>query len=261
MRTFIRARRGSASARELSGAMGVPMIRTRNSRYSYRPGDRIIVWGNSKPVRGVPMEAYSNPPAAIAAAVDKQLTWDTLRALGISTVEYTTEREEAEQWLRDGSRVMARYTLTGSGGKGIEVYSLKGSAWTGDWAAMAAAPRPEVWVKVFGRAPSVVEEYRIHVVDDSTRIVQKKRRRTEDGTKANPYIRNHEGGWVFCSQNVAPVAPLVTESAIQGLRALGLRHGAVDLATSGDEYCIYEINTSPGLEGSTIEWYSSLLSV
>jgi hypothetical protein len=94
-----------------------------------------------------------------------------------------------------------------------------------------------VYVKVFGRNPLNVDEYR-----------------------ANPYIRSHGNGWNFCREGIEhPDA--VVNAAIACVQALGLDFGAVDIGheRGTDRVCVYECNSAPGLEGSTPGLYADSL--
>ena len=75
----------------------------------------------------------------------------------------------------------------------------------------------------------------------------------------NKYIRNHPNGWVFCRDNVT-CPPEIKAISIEAVSALDLDFGAVDIGfheTYGP--CIYEVNTAPGLEGTTIHKYANTI--
>ncbi len=71
-------------------------------------------------------------------------------------------------------------------------------------------------------------------------------------------VRNHDNGWVFCRQDVHPPDEVINQS-IEAVRALGLDFGATDVGWN--EYyqkaCVFEVNTAPGLEGTTLENYTT----
>lgn len=258
MRTFIRPpRRASQSAREIAGRLGARLIRRTNSRYRYRPGHRIINWGNPLPI-DAPLTYVYNTPEAVALAIDKPSTWITLKTHGVPTVEYTWDHAEALRWMReDNARVMARRQLRASQGRGIEVYSRDGTAHTQPMFEMF--DEGGVYVKVFGYNPQHVTEYRCAVCNGEViDFAQKKRRSNHEG-RIDPYIRSHRNGWVFCREAV-DLPDHAAIAATEAVEALGLDFGAVDLGVHGDGgVCIYEVNTAPGIEGTShTRWADAL---
>jgi hypothetical protein len=105
------------------------------------------------------------------------------------------------------------------------------------------------------------DEYRIHVFDGQVIDIQQKRKRQEVPNEEVDYqIRNLAGGWVFCRDDV--VCPSVcSELAISAVATLGLTFGAVDIGYNRNEQrgYVYEVNTAPGLEGSTLDNYFEAL--
>ena len=60
---------------------------------------------------------------------------------------------------------------------------------------------------------------------------------------------------MFCRGGVE-LPDNVRQGAVDGVVALGLDFGAVDIClTQDDTYCVFEINTAPGLQGSSITRY------
>ena len=101
------------------------------------------------------------------------------------------------------------------------------------------------------------DEYRVHVFGGEVLDVQQKRKRQEVPNDEVDYqIRNLAGGWVFCRDNI-DCPSSVRELAVGAVRALGLDFGAVDIGFNrhnGVGY-VFEVNTAPGVEGSTLDKY------
>ena len=101
------------------------------------------------------------------------------------------------------------------------------------------------------------DEYRIHVVDGHVIDIQQKRKRKEIlNEDINYQVRNACNGWVFCRDNVT--CPTVClELAVAAVSALSLDFGAVDIGfnTRSKTAVVYEVNTAPGLEGTTLDKY------
>ncbi len=98
------------------------------------------------------------------------------------------------------------------------------------------------------------QEYRAHVVCGQVVKVQRKRRRR--GVYVDPTVRNLANGWVFCNEPMWPQQH--KEIAIAAVSSLGLDFGAVDCATNKlGKLFVFEVNTAPGLQGSTLEAYAT----
>ena len=84
-------------------------------------------------------------------------------------------------------------------------------------------------------------------------IQQKKK---VNGGDANFEVRNHSNGWIYAREGVVIPDEAITHS-IDSINALGLDFGAVDVIVGRDTGAIniLEINTAPGLEGTTLTKY------
>ena len=69
-------------------------------------------------------------------------------------------------------------------------------------------------------------------------------------------VRNHENGWVYCRDDL-DVPASVFSDATSAVAALGLDFGAVDIIWNQNQARSYvlEVNTAPGLEGTTLTKY------
>ncbi len=82
----------------------------------------------------------------------------------------------------------------------------------------------------------------------------KLRRREGVDEPADPWIRTHDRGWVYATQGVVPNEEAQT-LAVSALGRLGLDFGAVDIAIGKLGVAVLEVNSAPGLEGTTLEKY------
>ena len=201
--------------------------------------DMIINWGSSQ--RRFNSE-YINDPNKVCIAADKLRTANTFRDKGVPQPEYTTSLIEAAGWVEAGMPVMCRKLLRGSQGRGI---------------VLASALEQVVAAPLYTKYIKKVDEYRVHVAFGKIIDVQQKKRRLEvPDEKVNWQIRNSHNGWVFARDGV--IAPSCVRSAARdAVTALGLDFAAVDIGYNGhtDSACVYEVNTAPGLEGTTLERY------
>jgi glutathione synthase/RimK-type ligase-like ATP-grasp enzyme len=228
------------------------MLSLRGSKFRPRPGDTILNWGSHHYPDGNPawqMTGWINSPRAVGWARDKIGTFRLLGQRGaevggpVPTVDWTTDGNVAREWNKEHT-VIARLTTTGQGGAGIVVLPPL-SEWI-------EAP---LYTKLF-RAR---HEYRVHAVRGEGMIdVQKKRRRSDGAGRS--LVRNLENGYVYCRGGVvAPEAVVVV--SVAAIDALGLDFGAVDvLCTEAGVARVLEVNTAPGLEGSTVAKYAEALN-
>ncbi len=204
----------------------------------------IINWGNSSCHSN--NSDYLNHPTAVGIASNKVKTFVELAHMEVATPDWTQSKEEAQQWVTDGSMVFARTTVTGHSGNGIIICEA-GSTITVD------AP---LYVKYKKKRA----EYRVHVFDGRVIDVQQKKKRSGQDSPINTLIRNHANGWVFCRENVQPNEDVLNE-AINAIHATFLNFGAVDVIWNEHDQKAYvlEINTAPGLEGTSVEIYGNAI--
>lgn len=212
--------------------------------------DVIINWGRSeRRFNG----QYINKPEAVVRAGDKLASFETFRDAGVQHPDFTTDRAVAEEWRKAGEHIVVRKLLRASAGRGIVLVGPEGSELT-DITELPPAP---LYVKYVKKA----DEYRIHVVrGEVVDVQQKKRCLSTPDEEVNWQVRNHANGWVFARDGV--VAPdCVLDAARSAVVALGLDFGAVDIGynTHAGECTVYEVNTAPGLEGTTVDRYYNAL--
>lgn len=242
----------SASARALSRELGVLRLK-QDTKFSPRCGDLIINWGHSARY-GLPGRFWMgcvqwlNFPTHVATARDKLATFEVLQKAGVPTVEWTTDPGEAWSWVQGGDSTgiagFARQSLSGQGGSGIVPFSH------GRGCNLPHAP---LYTKMFNAR----HECRVHVFRGDT-FAQKKRRR--NGAAPSP-VRNYANGYVYCTGNFdCPRA--VLDVGRLAVTALGLQFGAVDILYTEDakDIRVLEVNTAPGVEGSTLNWYAGNFS-
>ncbi len=230
---------GSESAKAIARELQVGRIRLGQHT---RPitQNLVINWGCSNINRSI--RKLLNRPEAVALASNKLKTFETLHAAGVSVPEWSITREDAEGWLDRGFKVFCRHKLSGHNGEGIEVIRPEDTR----------LPRCPLYVKHVKKD----KEYRVHVFNNRVIDITEKRRRSGvERTEYNGLIRNLENGWVFCRDNVHPIDIVRTES-IRAVRTLGLDFGAVDIVVDRQgRVFILEINTAPGLQGTTLDRY------
>jgi len=232
-----RPTRGGAA---LSRAMNVRRIRREGSRFVSRPSDVVLNWGSSELPYQLMQARIINRPQAVALAVNKIRSFERFSAYGVPTVDWTTDQEVARGWLNDNGTVVCRGTVEGRAGSGISIVS----GTDGD-------DLPDV--PLYTRYAKKRDEYRVHVLQGRVIRVQHKRRRS--GVEhVDSQVRSGGNGWVFCQENV-DILDCVAEASVKAVASLHLHYGAVDVGYNAyhDRAYVYEVNTAPGMEGTTLE--------
>lgn len=225
-----------------SNEVTVRKLRSDNSSvFRGRPDDIIINYGN----RSAPAERFGNarvlnPISALNNAANKLSALNAMRRNNVSTIPFTTNREEALVWAASGHTVYARTTLTGHSGEGIVVVNADN---------IASMPEAPLYTRgITGRR----REWRVHVFNGSITHVQVKRRR--NGYAEDPNyredVRNHQTGWIYATENINP-SQAVLRNAVNAVACMGLDFGAVDVISFGDDAWVLEVNTAPGLQAET----------
>jgi hypothetical protein len=82
---------------------------------------------------------------------------------------------------------------------------------------------------------------------------------SEDHVRPDMLIRSNTRGWKFSRIQLNNVGDRLREAAINAVAALNLSFGAVDMATSGAQVYVIEVNSAPGLERTTLDtWVNTL---
>lgn len=243
---------GSESATELSELLDVLRIKPEGN-YVPKIGHKVINWGNSRmPLwadranqRGV---TFLNKPGAVNTASNKLTAFQMLQAANIAIPKFTTDMTTAQTWVRTGATVVERHELRGNSGEGIRIVNLDDPDMPND------IQRAPLYTKFIPKTA----EFRVHcfrgeVID----YIQKKKtladRRPDN---FNKYISSINCGWVFSRTDVLDM-PEIRQLAIRAVAALGLDFGAVDIVFCDGIPYVLEVNTAPGLSGTTLVKYAN----
>lgn len=239
-------------ARNLAAALEINRLRHTGSTFVSRPDKNIINWGASS--RIFPPDFLRNnvlnAPVAIDIASDKQRSFQAFLENGVMAPAFTTTRSVAIQWLEDGDMVFARTQLRASSGRGIHIMD---------------PDHPDTWevtAPLYVKYINKRHEYRIHVFNGRVIDTQRKGLREEyrGQEDVNWKIRNLANGFVFVRNDGHVVPQVALDVGIAAVAAIpGLLFGAVDVVyneTQRQAYAI-EVNSAPGLQGTTVESYAN----
>lgn len=225
-----------------------------NTRYTGRPTDVVINWGSTSRKSLSPDIRIINNPEGVALSSDKIKTFTKLQEAGLggNLPKWTTSIGEAFAMIStDLDTIYCRTLTRASEGRGIEV---------------ATEPNQVVSAPLYTAKVDIEREVRIHVCNGTViDFAQKKRMGSErlesegiDSPDEN--IRSHSRGWIFARDGVT-IPEEMKSVAVAAVTALGLDFGAVDMAiTPQGNFKIFEINSAPGLEGTTLNSYYEALA-
>ena len=245
----------SQSARRLadtlSGSLGKYVRRVKHDG-KYRPKLRSIVINYGSSVLPIWLQRglgnAINSPNAVAIASNKLLTFKTFLDKGIVCPDWTQSIVEAQAWIESGHVIVCRNLLNSHSGRGIllaeHVHQLTNVC------------------PLFVKYKKKRKEYRVHVFKGKIIDFSEKRRMRRDRRPDtfDGYIRNYANGWIFARNDVvlpSDTGPL----ALDAVAALGLDFGACDVIWNEHENKSYvlEVNTAPGLEGTTLMNYTNAI--
>lgn len=235
---YIHTPQASVSGRLLARRLGLRRLRGTIQRYP-RQATVVLNWGQHPDLDEATSAHVINPPVAQYLAANKIHAFAMMRDANVESIPNTTSQQEASRWLAEGSTVVARGTVTGSGGAGIRVVR-----------PTEVLPLVPLYTKF---VPSV-REYRVHVIGGAT-LPARKAKRNNAPEQEFP-IRNHGDTWVFqyTIPEKVPVPELVLTLAKRAINAVSLDFGAVDILYEGNGRArVLEINTAPGLDHTVAE--------
>lgn len=240
-------RNGSRSARALAEGLNGLRLRLNGSRFRPRLNDVVINWGNVDPPLFGQNVLNGRTRDPLRPVTNKRSFFEMMRNAGNEEIipRFWTTREEIPD---DAFPVVCRTVLAGHSGEGIVIAN--------DEDELVNAPLYTEYTKK-------QHEYRIHVGISQTHggysvIDQQQKRRRIDvpDDEVNWQVRNHHNGFIYAREDCNPPAAVAT-AAIDALECSGFDFGAVDVIWNNHHQRAYvlEINTAPGLEGTTLENY------
>lgn len=241
---------GSRSLRNLQtnlkkeqNARRVLRVRKTSTTYKRRPSDVVVAWGPTAPC----LHTNAAQEAAKKIASNKLLSFRQFKEHNVPTPEWTDNNEVALQWLDEGKLIAARTLLCSHSGKGIYLCQRDGEEPIRDGLVHA---------KLYVQYKKKKHEYRVHVFNGKVIDITQKKRKAGFENRNNQ-IRNHQNGWVYCRENLS-IPDGMESLALTACNALGLLSGAVDIIWNEKENKCYvlEINSAPGIEGTTCNKYT-----
>ena len=247
-----------ASARALATALGNSQLLSRQQPTPLRRfvRDALVVNMGCTELNFAP---DMNMPTAVQFASDKMLAFQLMQDARVRVVPFGASPfdviELCPEYTYEGNRtktIVARTLTRASEGRGIVMVDC-----AVDGTARTEVPNAPLYTAYIPKHT----ELRVHVVLGTVIDVTQKLKRAGDETPSSR-IRNSDNGYVFTRGQLDTSEPWYTEACIQATRAvqcLGLDFGAVDIVVQSNQartVYVLEVNTAPGMEGTTLEAYT-----
>lgn len=242
----------SEGAKLLAQTMGVKRIKHTNSRYRHRRGNQVINWGSSSMPIVDNGGSVLNLPRNVGINSNKLLFFqcqaDGYAGEFARTPEWTTDQEVARSWIASGVATVARTVLSGHSAEGL--FIIPGNA----------PPEAFVEAPLYTKYVKKISEWRVHIVGGNVIDVQKKMKKQDFEGERNTQVRNLANGYIY-GREFDDLPEDVTEQAKKAFACSGLDFGAIDVVfnRSEDKAYVLEINTAPGLTGTTLTKYAEAL--
>ena len=244
---------GSRSVRALAKAIPAYRINPKRDKFIGNKG-AVVNWGCSEMKERLLPEIMSLPiynlPLHVGTATNKLKFFSHISKTNQELLpQWAKDIKTAGSWIAEGYMVVCRTILTGHSGKGIILARNKEE--------LVKAPLYVFYTKK-------QDEYRVHVFSGKVIDIQRKaRRRDIPDNQVDWRIRNHDNGFIYMREgiNQIPYLKQMKEMAIKVVELTELDFGAVDRIYNADRGRLYvlEINTAPGLEGTTLMSYTEAM--
>jgi len=229
----------SQSAKGLAEELGIKRIKHEGSRFVAKERHTVINWGASTIPAVLTGGTVIQSPEEVGKCSNKLAFFQLNEGSGVIP-DFTDSREAAIEWCRRGKTVVCRQKLTGHSGEGIVIAETEDE--------LVDAPLYVLYVKK-------KEEYRVHVFNGKVIDIQRKARRL-DCEDVDWRVRNYKNGFIYAREGVVPPES-VKEVALLAMSNTDLTFGAVDVIHNDHDNrsVVLEVNTAPGLTGTTLYNY------
>ena len=242
----------SAGAIELAKALNARRIRHENSTFRGSPNKTVINWGSSETPPEVAKCNVLNAPVNVQAYSNKLTFFQMVQKFEDTPriVPWTGDVQVALTWLMEGSIVVERRVLNGHSAAGLHIIDPKEPDY------MSRLGKARLWTKYVPKK----DEFRIHFVNKKIIDVQRKALRPDHQNPAetNWRVRNLGNGFIFVRNNLT-VPDDVYVQCQKFISQCKLDFGAIDVIYNekNKNAFILEVNTAPGLIGTTVTNYAN----
>lgn len=178
-------------------------------------------------------------------STDKIAQYKYFKEHSINALEFTQSQQEAAQWLKDKCTVVGRKLTSSQCGHGIVLYE------PGE--TIGSCP-------VYTKYKKKKREFRVNVFKGQ--VIRTTEKKLKNGWDKGPAkIRNLENGYVFCNVDISSLPAGLDELAAKAAKVVGSDFAGVDIGYNehNNELFVIEVNSAPGIEGSTVDAYVSAI--
>ena len=182
-------------------------------------------------------------PVVFLSGIDKRSQLHAYKQYAIPSPEFCVHHSGIDEL--DCKRVVARALTNASEGRGITIF-VKGTP----------PPPAPLYTEYIPKK----KEFRVHVWNNKVIDVAEKRKRKGYIFERDTQVRNTANGYVFCRADVVEPDNL-RAVALGAVACLGRTYGAVDVIWNQKRNICYvlEVNSRPGMEGTTVEKYADAI--
>lgn len=245
----------SRSALVLSKAIAGKVIKIENSRFRPKENKLVVNWGSTSLPREI-LEGCRilNHPEKVKLVSNKKTYFEAMsQGEGCPRIPpFTTSNEVAKRWIEEDPKgtIFARTVLNGHSGEGIVKVKLKED--------LEKIADGTLLVKYIPKR----REFRLHIAGDKVFCVQEKLQPIEKRVEEIDYqIRNVDNGFIFAKQDIQVPEDVIAQGLL-AIKKSELDFGACDIIWNEfrKEAFVLEINSAPGLEGSTVDDYAGMIN-
>ncbi len=193
--------------------------------------------------RVTPDRVRRRTPVVFNTGLDKITQLTKFREANVSCPDFVCTADAVPNLPT--KRVVARRLINASEGRGITVFE-KGTT----------PPPAPLYVGYIVKK----KEYRVHVWNKEVIDVAEKRKRRGFELERDSFVRNTANGYVFCRNDLCEPDGL-RALAVSAIAAIGRNYGAVDVIWNEkmNKCFVLEVNSRPGMEGTTVEKYADAI--
>ena len=254
------------AARQLSQAVSNGKLLRNTTDSSIPRTDTLINLGLTNINREIPEPTVIlNKPSDVRNASNKL---SCLNALGSLGVPYFTDKSLAiYEAIRQNAGLVIRHTLNGHGGEGIQIITAE------EMQSVTDIPDAPLYTLLIKKR----REYRVHAArlsNGNIVILDLTRKIHRDGLPIaeRGHVWNYNNGYIFTRESVeedrnTSLMTRIVTKARESLMRLNLDFAAFDIVVAKggrlDDAGVYvlEANTSPGMQGTTLDRYVEYFNV
>jgi len=183
--------------------------------------------------------------AVTPQTLNKIEQFNAFQQAGVSAPKFALSEREARNL--DCKTLFARTLINSTGGRGIVEFERTAEQY----------PRAPLYTEYIPKKA----EYRVHVFNGVVIDIQQKLKKREFNVEdRDTRVRNLANGYIYSRGGLVPPAG-INDLAISAVNAVGYQYGAVDIIYNEKRNQCYtlEVNSRPGLLGTTLEKYSNAL--